>query len=261
MDTKVIRINLNKERNEIVGDIKVIVIADSHIGDRNANVKYLKEIIDMVLREPNTYIIINGDICNMALKNSKSNIYDDIMGPEEQLEFAYQLLYPVRHKILCMHPGNHDERPERETGIDVIKFLAHKLGIIDRYSKFGWFLFLQFGNCKRGRPIIYEAYGYHGSGGCGTSGAKLNKVKSLRSIVVADLYVMSHVHDVNVNRSPIIVADKASKTLVQRTQHFLTTNSFVEYGGYASKAGYPASSILIAEISFSSKQKLIRVTI
>lgn len=55
--------------------------------------------------------------------------------------------------------------------------------------------------------------------------------------------------------------DKQNKTLVQRTQHFLTTNSFVEYGGYASKAMYPASNILISEISFSSTRKLIRVTI
>ena len=71
---KIIRVNLNKEREEIVKELTIIPIADVHIGDRLSNLKLLKEVLERIKREPNTYTIINGDLCNMALKNSKRDV-------------------------------------------------------------------------------------------------------------------------------------------------------------------------------------------
>ena len=70
----IIRVNLNEERKKILNEITIVPIADVHIGDKLANLKLFKEVLQRIKDEPNTYTIVNGDLCNMALKNSKSNV-------------------------------------------------------------------------------------------------------------------------------------------------------------------------------------------
>ena len=66
------------------------------------------------------------------------------------------LLEPIKDKILVIGSGNHDDRVQKETNIDIIRIVARELGIEERYADGMWYLFLQFGKCKRNRPIQYE---------------------------------------------------------------------------------------------------------
>lgn len=131
---KIVRVNLNEERNEKVGDITIIPIADLHIGDRNSNTKLIKETIERIKDEPNTYCIINGDLCNMALKDSKSDVYSDSLSPMEQILEVIKLLEPIKDKILIMSTGNHEDRTQKNTNVDVIRLVARELGIENRYA-------------------------------------------------------------------------------------------------------------------------------
>lgn len=112
---KIIRVNLNKENNKIMEDITIIPIADVHIGDKLANLKLFKETIERIKNEPNTYTIINGDLCNMALKNSKSDVYSDDLSPMEQVITMVDYLKPIKDKILVIGTGNHEDRTQKET--------------------------------------------------------------------------------------------------------------------------------------------------
>ena len=78
---KIININLGKDLKEL----HIIPISDVHIGDKLTNYKLLKEVLEKIKNTPNVYTILNGDLCNTALKNSKSDVYSDNLSPMEQI--------------------------------------------------------------------------------------------------------------------------------------------------------------------------------
>ena len=135
---KLIKVNLNDETGRIIDKVTIIPIADVHIGDKLANLKLLKEALLRIKNEPDTFTIINGDLCNMALKNSKSDVYSDNIPPMEQVLMAVELLEDVKNKILVISTGNHEDRTRRETNIDVTRLIAKQLGIEDRYADAWW---------------------------------------------------------------------------------------------------------------------------
>ena len=75
---QVININLGKDLKKI----RIIPISDIHIGDKLSDYKLLKEVLQTIKDEPDVYTILNGDLCNTALKNSKSDVYADELGLE-----------------------------------------------------------------------------------------------------------------------------------------------------------------------------------
>ena len=241
-----------------VDEIKIIPISDVHIGDRTMNMKLLKETLDKIKNEPNTYTIINGDICNIGLKDSKTDVYLEEMSPMEQLNYAITLLEPIKSKILVLANGNHESRITKNTNIDILYLLAKQLGIEDRYAPSWWYLYLSFGknyNSKK-KPFLFIITGYHGSGGGRKSGSKINRLEEMSQVVIADLYIMSHVHKTIGTKGVIFVPDVQHKTMVKKDLYYLITNSFVEYeGSYGETMGLIPSNTSINEAILSGKGK------
>lgn len=259
---KIIRINLNKERGEVVRDVTILPIADVHIGDKLSNLKLLKEALLRIKNEPNTYTIINGDLCNMALKNSKSDVYADSLSPMEQVLTVTEMLEDIKDKILVLSTGNHEDRTKRETSIDVTRLIAKQLGIEDRYADAWWYLYLTFGEDSHKRGINYAITGVHGYGGGRKSGAKINRLEDMSQAVIADLYIMSHTHKPISTKSCIYIPYYQNKTLTKEELHYLMTNSFLESdGGYAEKMGFPPSNTSLTEARLDGSKKKIKVII
>lgn len=224
---------------EDLKSITIIPISDMHIGDPNCNMKLIKDILKTIAETPNMYTIINGDMCNMALKNSKSDVYEDKLNPEQQIDKLCELLYPIKDKILVLGSGNHEDRIEKETGVNIIKYVAYRLGIIDAYVDNMWYLFLRFGKQHSGttRGVTYTITGYHGAGG-GTVGASVNKVQQMTGIVPADIYVMGHTHKASITPHTVYEVNYGNSSLKKKDSICVVTNSFVEPGGYGEKKGY-----------------------
>ena len=259
---KIIKINLNKERGEIVRDVTILPIADVHIGDKLANLKLLKEALLRIKNEPNTYTIINGDLCNMALKNSKSDVYGDMMSPMEQVLMVTDLLEDIKDKILVLSTGNHEDRTLKETSIDVTRLIARELGIEDRYADGWWYLYLTFGQDNHKRLIHYAITGLHGYGGGRKSGAKINRLEDMSQTVIADLYLMSHTHKPISTKGCIYIPYYQNKTLTKQEMYYLMTNSFLESdGGYAEKLGFAPSNTSLTEARLDGHKKKIKVII
>lgn len=257
---KVINVNLGKDLKEL----RIIPISDVHIGDPLCNLKYLKEILEEIKNTPNVYTIINGDMCNVALKNSKSDVYVDKMSPMEQVKYLLELLEPIKDKILVLGTGNHEDRIAKETSIDPLWFVAKELGIEDRYANNWWYLFLRFGEKESGRkaPMCYQITGRHGDGAGGRRpGSKLNKVVDMNETVVADLYIMSHVHDKMATVDEIYIPDYANNTLNKKKRYYLVTNSFIKYGGYGEKLGYSPKPNEVGEAVLDGTKRKIKVLI
>ena len=259
---KIIKINLNKEREEIVPRVVIIPIADVHIGDKLSNLRLLKEVLTRIKNEPNTYTIINGDLCNMALKNSKSDVYKDSLSPMEQVITVTDLLRDIKDKILVLGTGNHEDRTAKETNIDVTRLIARELGIEDRYADAWWYLYLSLGKDKKGRAVTYGITGVHGYGGGRKSGGKINRLEDMSQVVIADLYLMSHTHKPISTKGCIYVPYYQSKSLMKEEMYYLMTNSFLESnGGYAEKMGFPPSNTSITEAQLSGEKRKVKVLI
>ena len=259
---KIIKVDLNKETRRIVDKVTIIPIADVHIGDKLANLKLLKEALQRIKDEPNTFTIINGDLCNMALKNSKSDVYSDQLSPMEQVLTATELLEDIKNKILVISSGNHEDRTMKETNIDVTRLIAKQLGIEDRYADAWWYLYLTFGKDNKGRAITYGITGLHGYGGGRKSGGKINRLEDMSQVVIADLYLMSHTHKPISTKNCIYVPYYQSKSLSKQEMYYLMTNSFLESdGGYAEKMGLAPSNTSLTEAQLNGTKRKVKLLI
>ena len=243
-----------------IDKITIIPISDVHIGDKTSNLKAFKEVLERIKTEPNTFTILNGDICNFALKNSKSDVYEGLSPMTEILE-AIKYLKEIKEKVLCITSGNHEDRLVRETNIDATYLLAKELGLEEVYAPSWWYLYLSFGKTNKNRPVLYTISGYHGGQSNGsTTGSKANKVKKMSQVVLADVYLMSHVHEPINTKGIIFVPDYQHKSIVKKEMYYCISNSFVEYeNSYAEKMGLIPSNTGINEIELDGHKKGIRL--
>lgn len=253
---KVIRKTLPKE----IEKLTIIPISDVHIGDKQADLKAFKDTIDRIKNEPNTYTILNGDLCNVALKNSKSDVYSDDLTPMEQVLKVIEFLEPIKDKILVMSNGNHEDRITKETSIDVLQLVAKQLRIEQVYSPSWWYLYLGFGESNKHKNVLYTITGYHGSGNGNTTGAKANRAKKMSQVVLADIYIMSHVHEPINTKGVIYVPDYQHRSIVKKEMYYSISNSYVEYeGSYAERMGLIPSNNGTSEIELDGHKKLVKL--
>ena len=250
---------IKRELSTNINKLTIIPISDVHIGDKTANLKAFKEVLERIKNEPNTYAIVNGDICNFALKTSKSDVYEGLSPMTEMLE-ATKYLEEIREKLLIISSGNHEDRLIKETNVDPLFIISKQLGLEDIYCPSWWYLYLSFGNTNKGRPALYTLTGYHGSGSSQTTGAKANKVKKMSQVVLADIYLMSHVHEPIQTKGVIFTPDYQHKSIVKKEMYYCISNAFVEYeGSYAEKMGLIPSNNGITEIELDGTKKLVKM--
>ena len=80
---------------DTIGALKIEVMADLHIGDAHCDLPLIRDRLKSVQEEPDTALILNGDILNNATKTSVSDCYSEVLPPMEQIQRAVQ-----------MEPGN-----------------------------------------------------------------------------------------------------------------------------------------------------------
>lgn len=236
--------------------IEIIPLADMHIGDEFTDETAIENTIKYILEVPNRFVILNGDLMNTALRNSKSDIYSAKYSIDAELNRTAALLRPLADakRILAMQPGNHEDRIYRETGLDVSQWLAEKLGILDKYSSNSFVLFVKFGRStswrkNHNKKNVYSIYVRHGVGAGGRkSGAKLNRVIEMSDTIDADINIMSHVHDTMVKPAIRFKCDIQNMTVAPTKVDYIITNAFQQFGGYGQKLGFSPSSMEISYV-------------
>src|SRR3989304_7383755 len=99
--------------------VKIVPFSDIHIGAAGVNTTYLKNTIKWIEETPNCYAIGVGDYCDcIDIKDKRFDIkaidkkfvpcLDNIASA--QMEYMTDLLEPIKDKILCMIPGNHEDK-------------------------------------------------------------------------------------------------------------------------------------------------------
>lgn len=243
--------------------IYITPMSDLHIGDPSFDSVKFHGYRKWVEDTPNAYIVLNGDILNTATKSSVSDIYAETMNPKEALNTAVKLFEPVKDRILCLVGGNHERRIYKESGIDISEVLASKLGV--HYAGDECYLKIRLGKATgrggNGKPIAYTVYVTHGHGGGRTMGAKVNNLQRLADIVLADIYIMSHVHTMTAHQDVYLVPDTRNNNLLEIKRTFVSSGAFLKRGGYAVTHAYPHNKIGTVRLRLSGTRKDVHVSI
>lgn len=231
---------------EDFNELQILPLADLHLGDIHADGKKILEWISYVKNTPNCYTLLNGDICDAAIKSSIGDTYGASLQPMQQLEQAVKLFGDIADKILLCTNGNHENRIYRSDGLDLTQIICNQLGIGDRYSPGSALLFVRFGkgnSHNHNLPISYSVYVAHGSGGGRLEGSKLNRLVQLSSIIDADIYIHSHTHVPAIVKNSYFRVCKTNSSVEKVDRLFVNTSASLEWGGYGEFQNYKPNTI------------------
>lgn len=258
---RVIKVDLPRD----ISMLEIHTFADEHIGDEHCDLKRLVERIEYVKNTPNAYCILNGDILDNATKTSIGDTYTQEFNPMEQLQRANELFLPIKHKILCVTHGNHENRTYKKEGINLSYLIAKQLGLEDKYSPTSAVLFVRFGRLTNGRKenngsglprkVCYTIYVLHGSGGGRKEGAKAIRLADMASIIDTDIYIHSHTHLPMIMKQGFHRIDTCNSAVAHVDKLFVNTAANLKYGGYGEAGEFKPSSMDTPVIFLSGSKK------
>lgn len=208
--------------------IKVWAVADVHIGARESNTREFAKFVERIKADGDSYVVLCGDMINNGVKDSLTNVYEETMPPSLQVEKAVELLEPIADKILGCVGGNHERRSKKAVDLDPMYTIMCMLRKQDLYRPSMAFVRI---NLERGKTKEHYALLL-------VHGASANKKRHFAySVEGVDAIISGHTHDGIVEKPARLVFTKSNNVKIQPLVS-LTATSWVDYGGYASRALY-----------------------
>ena len=248
----------------IIETLTIEIFSDLHIGSKRCDMTLIKERIEKVKNNPDTYCILLGDLINNSTKTSVGDVYDEPLSPMAQITTAIELFKPIKDKILGCVSGNHERRTMKQDGVDLIYFMCAELGITERYAYSSELLFIRFGvnPTDPRRKMCYTLYMTHGDGQGGRLiGGKANGLQRRGRIVDADIVVTGHTHTPFTFREKMYVVNYQRSIVLEREQVFVNASATLDYEEYAELYGMPPSSKISPRVLLDGRKRLIIVMI
>ncbi len=233
-------------------------MGDFHLGSPDCAESFLEEEIKRIADDPYAVVILNGDLMQMDVTTSVGDVYGQLYTPEEQKYRLLELLEPLKGKIIAMQDGNHDGVRSKE-GWRPIKDVAWMLGV--EYTGPQVLVKLPVGRRANGKPFVYGVFATHGWGSARTMGGKVNKLYSLRDVVLADVYCMGHTHQQLGVPDVYYVPDYRNNKVNVVERRFLNSGSYQTRGDYPSRNGMPATLLGTPKAVLHGDRKKVEVTI
>jgi len=234
-------------------ELEILFFGDLHIGSKDCDMNAIKRQIAWIKNNPNVVVIMMGDTVNCALKHSPgAGSFDDDKNPSDQIDFAIELLTPIKNKIYGIHNGNHGNRIYNETTISPEKVIAKSLGV--PYLGDTCFHYVRF---KSQSYIIFSAHG--STAGTSITGS-FNSCMKYAQYAHADIYAMGHTHQLGAQSQVHYMVDKQNKTLIKKKRDFILTGGYLNWkGSYAESKNYAPLRIGSAKVILSGDRFDIHV--
>lgn len=88
--------------------VKVIALSDTHLGSWSADYELFERITDEILNTPNLYVILAGDLVNMAIRmRGVMEVSDDLLTPKLQMDYLISWLDEMKGRVLFAGWDNH----------------------------------------------------------------------------------------------------------------------------------------------------------
>jgi len=234
--------------------LKVYVMADLHKGSQHFDEKSWLEFKHKLMTEPDSYAVLNGDLLDVATKTSKTNVYNQAMSVNEQQCWLEGELADIKHKVLCIINGNHEERVRKDSDYHILFNAAKVAGIGHLYRENIAFLSIHLGEGKNNKQIYYSGLATHGN-------SKTADSKFCTYFDGVDFYIYSHVHNVSSERKFKGVCDPYNKRITFRPYVQLVSSAFLDYAGYAVRKQYQPALYSENYIRLDGNRKNMEVTI
>ena len=242
-------------------DITLYPISDLHIGASEFMQQKWNDFKNKIAKEPNSYLLLGGDLCNNATRSSVSNIFEETMRPKEQKRWLVEEFTPLRDKILCAVSGNHCRRSEKDADDNPMYDVMCKLDLEDIYQKDIAFLKIQIGNTKENgtRNPTYTIAVTHGAGGGIYTGAAVNRNERFQYVIDGlDCLVVGHTHKGVISKPQKIKIDPFNNRVTFSQCVVVSSTSWMQFGGYAlQKMLIPASNDLQTIVLKGNKKQIV----
>jgi len=241
----------------IPGERAVIVpMGDPHVGSKYYDRELHREIVSWCV-ENGAYVIDMGDLLETATKDSVgAGVFEQEDILQGQIEEAVELYKPLTEKglLLGMHPGNHEYRVFKHSGVDITKLMSQMLGT--KYLGWGKLHQLRVGKEN------YLMYTTHGASGAVMPHTKIKAALRLADVVDAEIYCHAHVHQLSHHVRNFYRADLKAKKVVEAQKHFLCTGSFLNHwGSYGHMKAYEPMRKGAPKIKLAGDKHQIRVSL
>lgn len=208
--------------------VKVWAVADLHIGAKECDLKGFTAFLRRVQDDKDSYIVLCGDMLNNGIRDSVTNVYEEVLPPSAQMEKAAELLTPVKDRILGAVGGNHEARSRKAVDLDPMYAVMLMLGRGELYRQNMAFVrvVLEQGAVKDHYSLLL----LHGK----TENKRRNFDYAVEGV---DAIIGAHTHDPLVRKSARLCFTSGNRVLVKPAVS-LTATSWLDYGGYAAAALY-----------------------
>jgi predicted phosphodiesterase len=221
-----------------------------------------REFRTKILEDPDAYLILCGDLINNATRTSVSNVFDEVMRPREQKRVMAEMLEPLRDRILCAVPGNHEGRSGKDADDDPIYDICAKLDIEDVYRENMAFVKIQCGD-KDGNGAKNPTYVIavvHGNGGGLLTGGAVNRAERFGyAIDGADVLVLGHTHKPFTTQPGKIKINPYNNQAAVKPFKVVSVTSWLEYGGYAARKNLLPTTHAPQILRLSGNRKEIKI--
>lgn len=245
--------------------INIIPIGDIHIGSANCDKKYLKELIDWVKNEPNTYVVGMGDYIDAIIPTDKRfdikdldvEFQNDIANlPMKQIEYVKKIFEPIKNQIITLLPGNHEEKFRQHNYVDVLYELCKDLNV--ERGDYMTFIRIKFDRTQFHIPpvTIWAHHGFFGGGR--KKGGKVNNLEDIASGYLADIYITGHSHDLFATSTLQMSIATSGKQVYTKKKIFVNTGTFLntittQSEGYSERKAYTPKKIGVIKIEITPK--------
>lgn len=195
-----------KDYSAKFGTLQVCFMSDNHLGSCDTDVEGLMETLRYANSQENAVIFMLGDALDTAIAGSKSDIYEGILPPQDQLEVFSEVLKIAKGdkevakvlkdlndtgKIVVLHSGNHEDRIRKTVGISTTKIAADIAGVGDVFAPYYACtdLVLRQPNAQDGK-FHFKVVTHHGTGISNIDGT----FRLLRTVDNANMCVIGHTH-------------------------------------------------------------------
>jgi UDP-2,3-diacylglucosamine pyrophosphatase LpxH len=220
--------------------LTIIPVADVHLGALEHNAHAWESFCKEVIKQPDTYLLLVGDLINNSTRSSVANPFDEVIRPREQKKLMVEHLKPLAEagRILCSVSGNHERRSLKESDVDLSYDIMSKLDIEDVYRENAAFLKICLGNrpCQGAPECTFAFVVTHGAGGGIYTGAAVNRNERFGNVIEGlDCLIVGHTHKGTVSRPSKIVIDAKNEKVSMRSYTVVSAESWLNYGGYAAQ--------------------------
>ena len=236
-----------------VDEIVIFPIGDLHIGSPHFERKILEKQLREIDKTPNARIILMGDLAEMSTKTSVgAGVYEQDQNGQQQMMLAKSILYPYKDIIDCIVGGNHEERIRKDSGFDLSLYFAQLMGLEEKYANYQGIVKYTI------NQRTFDVSVWHGAGGGSTSGGAMNRLMKQANSVLADIYLMGHVHQRQASSKQIYIPDNRNDKIDLMQQYFVVTGSALSHeNSYAEMSGFAPSNTGFPKISLSVNRRNI----